>query len=149
RLSVVLMKLNDVAGSKEALSHALEEDLAFYPAHVLLASIALAATDTATAVQEMDLAVQLHPDEAYPYMRQADLSIAIGKPEVAKVALTKVVALEPFYAQPHFLLGQIAESAKQTEEARTHYRGFLARAAKDNRDTDIARTRLQALGTAQ
>ena len=146
RLAFVFLKANRPDSGRAALTRALEEDLAFYPAHITLGSLALATGDTVAAVQEMGLAVQLGPNDPYPYMRHADLSIAVGEFDAAIASLTKVVALEPLYARPHLLLGRSAEGKKVPAEAVEHYRRFVALAARDDRDGGFARERLQALG---
>ncbi|MGQ0642484.1 MAG: tetratricopeptide repeat protein, partial [Gemmatimonadaceae bacterium] len=91
-------KENKLEAAKEAFARALEEDLSFYPAHITLANIALTAGDTGTAVQELDLAVQLGPNEVMPYMRYAELLIHVGRADQAIAPLNKVIDSEPYYA---------------------------------------------------
>ena len=148
RLAYVFLKANASDSGKAALMRALEEDLAFYPAHITLGSLALATGDTTAAVQEMGLAVELGPNDPYPYMRHADLSLAVGDFAAAETSLTKVVALEPLYARPHFLLGRAAEGRKVPAEAAEHYRRFLMLASRDDREAIVARDRIKALGGA-
>lgn len=148
RLAYVFLKSNAADSAKAALMRALEEDLAFYPAHVTLGSLALATGDTAAAVAEMGLAVQLGPNDPFPYMRHADLSIAVGDFEAATTSLTKVVSLEPYFAAPHFQLGRAAEAKKSPSEATEHYKKFLTLAARNDRDVANARARLAAIAGA-
>ncbi|HEY9227036.1 MAG TPA: tetratricopeptide repeat protein, partial [Gemmatimonadaceae bacterium] len=60
-IAVVHQKLGNTAAAKEAFGRALEQDLAYYPAHLQLANIALDAKDTTAALAELALATQLRP----------------------------------------------------------------------------------------
>src|SRR5262249_54966945 len=53
--------------AREAYGRALQEDIAFYPAHLRLGLLAVSAHDTANAISELDLAAQLAGTE--PYVR--------------------------------------------------------------------------------
>src|SRR6185295_20028655 len=53
----------NVDSAKAAYGRALQEHLSYYPAHMRLGTLALLSGDTATAVSELDLAVQVAPDE--------------------------------------------------------------------------------------
>ena len=57
-IAVLHERMGNLDAAREAYGRALTEDLAFYPAHVRLGLLALAAGDTMTAVGEMDLAAQ-------------------------------------------------------------------------------------------
>src|SRR6185312_9217447 len=75
--------------AREAYAHALEEDLAYYSAHSRMASLQLESGDTASAITEMELAVQLQPNDPvilYNYAttlvrarRDADAATQLGK----------------------------------------------------------------------
>ena len=58
-VAVLHQRLGHTDMAKEALGRALQEDLAYYPAHVQLGYIALDHKDTTTALSELDLAIQL------------------------------------------------------------------------------------------
>lgn len=148
RLAWVMLRQNDIGSAKDALSRALEEDLSFYPAHMMLANMALQEGDTATALREGQMAVELHPVEALPYVRQAELLLASGDHAGATAALTKVVEMEPFYARPYLLLGRAAEAMDKKAEAVGHYQAYLARAMKGDNQAIQVRARIQALGGA-
>jgi len=66
-VAVILEGVSEVSAAKEAYARALQEDLAFYPAHLRLGLLALGLHDTTTAVGELSLAAQLAPNE--PYVR--------------------------------------------------------------------------------
>jgi len=78
----VLLEQHDrVSEAREAYGRALQEDIAFYPAHVRLGLLALNAKDTSTAISELDLAAQVAGTE--PYVRRGStlvraMRVAIG-----------------------------------------------------------------------
>ncbi|MBL8987458.1 MAG: tetratricopeptide repeat protein [Gemmatimonadetes bacterium] len=146
RLAHVFLMTNRIDSAKAALGRALEEDLAFYPAHLTLAAMAVATGDSAAAKGEMDLAVQLEPGDAYPFMRHADLAAALRDYEAAAVSYGKVIALEPYYADPHRLLGEVEEARNRPAEAIEHYRRYLSMAVRGDRDLAAIRERIRALG---
>ncbi len=149
RLAHVFLMADKTDSAKAALGRALEEDLAFYPAHITLASMALAHGDSAGAKGEMDLAVQLQPTDPYPFMRHADLAIALHDYDQAAASLKSVIALEPFFAEPHRLLGLVAEAQKNTTDAIEHYRRFLSLTVRDDRAASVLRDRIKQLGGVQ
>ena len=129
----------DVAAAREAYGRSLQENLGYYPAHVRLGLLALAAGDTATATQELDLAVQVAPDEPLVRMRYAALLAQLGRLDSATTQFRRAADLEPYYALPHYYLGRIAEAGRQREPAIEAYRAFLARASQaDPRRADVA-----------
>ena len=146
RLAYVFLKTEQADSAKAALTRALEEDLAFYPAHVTLASLALAAGDTAAAGREMSLAVELQPNDPYPYMRHADLAFTMQSYDAAATSLNKVIVLEPYFAEPHRLLGLVAEAQQKPAEAVEHYRRFLLLTTHDDRDASAIREKIKSLG---
>jgi tetratricopeptide (TPR) repeat protein len=145
RLGYTMLRKNDVEAARQAFAGALEEDLSFYPAHLMLASLALTARDTATAMQEMQLAVELNPAEATPYLRQADLLFALGQYEAATTALRRIVAMEPYWAAPHLQLALAAEKLGKPDEALQHYKNYLARAGREDQRATSVRERIRAL----
>ena len=135
----------DIGAARAAYGRALEENLGYYPAHIRLGLLALAAGDTATAMQELDLAVQVAPDEPMVRLRYAALLAQQGRLEDAITHLRHAAAREPFYALPQYLLGRMAEAGRQREAAIEGYRAFLALASqRDPRRAD-ATQRLTAL----
>ena len=104
------------------------EDLAFHPAHVRLAAMALAAGDTVAAADEFVLAAELAPTDAVVrYQCGCGLIVARRQAEAAE-QLRAAVALEPWYAEPRLRLARLADDNELTTEAVTGYREFLARA---------------------
>lgn len=128
-IGLVQQSLGNSAAAKEAFARALEEDLSYFPAHVQLAALAMAAKDTATALTEFDLAVQIRP--ADPTLRYAYgyALITSGRFEEAEAQYRKAIEADPVFASPYFMLGLVLDSQGKGRDALAMYRAFLARAS--------------------
>jgi tetratricopeptide (TPR) repeat protein len=133
--AVLLEGAGNAAGAREAYSQALQEDLAYYPAHLRLGMLALGAKDTTTAMSELALAAQLAADEPHVRYLHGYVLAASQHLDEAVAELHKAVELEPYYALPYLRLGQVYESLSKGPEALAAYEGFLARASQ----TDVQR----------
>jgi tetratricopeptide (TPR) repeat protein len=134
--------------AREAYGRALQEDLSYYPAHIRLGAVALAVGDTASALSEMALAVQLKGDEPWARATYGGTLAQIGRSADAIEQLRKAVELEPFYASPYYLLGRVAETLGKTAEAAEAYRGYVAHTSSQDFRLAEVKQRLAALGTA-
>jgi Tfp pilus assembly protein PilF len=131
-------RLGNAAAAKEAFGRALQEDLSYFPAHVQLGYLALEAKDTATALSEMDLAVQIRGDD--PTLRYVyGYSLAVsGKYRDAEVQLRKAIELDPVFAAPYNQLGAALDGEGKGGDALTQYRSFLALSSQsDLRRKDV------------
>ena len=129
--------------AREAYGKALQEDLAYYPAHLRLGMLAIGLKDTATAVSELGLATQLAEDEPYiRYMHGYALARA-NRLSDAIIELKKATVLEPYYALPNMLLGQLYEHLGKGPEAAATYERFLALAPRGDPQRAIAESRLK------
>jgi Tfp pilus assembly protein PilF len=146
-LGAVLQQKGDTAAAREAYGRALQEDLSFYPAHIALSSMSMAAGDTARALSSMDLAVELSPDNAALHYDYALLLIRARKVDQAVTELKKATALEPMYAAPLLILGHVTDRAGPGFEqaALDYFRAYLARAARDDAGRASAEARVAAL----
>ncbi len=131
--------------AREAYAHALEEDLAYYAAHSRMASLQLAQGDTVNAIAEMELAVQLQPNDPVLLYSYATTLIRAGRDGDAATQLEKSVAADSFYAQPHMLLARMADVEQYTDAAVKEYQLFLALAARTDPQVPLAKQRLAAL----
>ncbi len=138
-------QLGDAAAAKEAFSRALQEDLAYYPAHVNLGFLALDQKDTTTAITELDLAVQLRADDGALRDQYGFVLLQAGKPDAALEQFKKAAELEPFYALPHRHIGEAYEKASDTKSAVEAYRLFLARSWREDPNREAVEKRLAAL----
>lgn len=121
--------MDDRAGAREAYGRALQEDLAFYPAHVALANLALAQGDTATMISEMELAVQLREDDVMTRLLYGYTLLALGKPKESIPHLERAIEVEPYFPRPYLFLAQARERTGEMDKALAAYEGFVARSA--------------------
>lgn len=131
--------------AREAYAHALEEDLSYFSAHTKLASLQLAQGDTTSALTEMDLAVQLQPNDPVLLYNYATVLIRAGRDGEAATQLTKAIAADLFYPAPHLLLARMADVEQYTDDAVKEYQQYLALASKADPQVATAQTRLAAL----
>src|SRR5688572_27904404 len=88
-----LEKLDKPDATREAYGRALQEDLAYSPAHTRLSYMALDAKDTTTALSEFDLAVQLRPEDAGVRYQYGFVLQLAAKLDDAAVQLAKAIEL--------------------------------------------------------
>ena len=113
--------------AKEAYGRALQEDLAYYPAHMRLGLLALSQGDTAAAVSELAMAAELAATD--PFVRYMN-GWVLGKakrPKEAVAELTKATELEPYYALPNLVLGAQYEVAGEGARGDRRIRAFPRR----------------------
>lgn len=148
-IGMIQYRMGNVAAAKESFGRALEEDLSYAPAHVQLAYIALEAKDTTTALNEMELAVQLRGDD--PGMRYIyGFTLAsVQKLKEAEEQLTKARDLDPVFALPYHMLGEIYEATNRPAEALAAYNAFVTRAGAHDAQRDDAVDRAKTLGAMQ
>jgi tetratricopeptide (TPR) repeat protein len=135
------------AAAREAYGRALEEDLAFYPAHVELANLAFQTGDTATGLSEMELAVQLKGDDPVLRLVFAYVLSAAKRYPDAEAHLVKAIEVEPYFPNPYNFLGQVYEAQRKPAAAIAQYEVFLQRAGLGHPMREEATRRLTALRT--
>lgn len=143
--ATALEEAGDTAAAREAFGRALVEDLAFWPVHRRLAEQATEHGDSATALSEMALAVELAPAEADLRYDHGMMLILAHKPLEGVAELAKSIELDPYFAEPHYVLGLLNEQAQLTTDAAEHYRHFLDRAARDDERRANVEQRVAAL----
>jgi tetratricopeptide (TPR) repeat protein len=129
-IALVQQSLGNAAAAKEAFARALEEDLSYFPAHVQLANLAMSAKDTATALSEMELAVQIRPNDPTLRFAYGYALIASTNFDEAEAQFRKAIEVDPVYASPYFMLALVLDSQGKAPEALASYRAFLARASQ-------------------
>jgi Flp pilus assembly protein TadD len=133
------------SAAREAYQGALVEDLSFHPAHVRLAYVALRAADTATAVTELQRALDIKEDDFSARLLLGTVHAARRAFGPATEQLRRATEIEPWVAQPHLALGDVRRDAGDREGAVAEYQRFLALAARNNPALDSARQRLAGL----
>ena len=147
-IGTLLEQQGDLAGAREGYGKALQEDLAFYPAHLRLGLLALGANDTTAALSELDLATQIAGDEPYVRHVYGFALTAAGKYPEAVEQLKKAVELEPYFALPYVLLGQAYERQGDGKNASASYTTFLARSSQKEPQRAFATQRLKEVNEA-
>jgi len=142
-VATLLEGQDDVDGAREAYGRALEEDLAFYPAHVRLGLLALGKGDTTTALSELSLAAQVAGDEPWVRFTYGFALAVTQQVDRAIEELTKATQLEPLYAMPHAILGQLWEQKADAPRALAAYEAFLARASRRDPQREKVNVRLE------
>jgi tetratricopeptide (TPR) repeat protein len=145
-IGIVQLALGHADAAREAFGRALQEDLAYYPAHLQLAFLAIETKDTTTALTEMELATQLRDDDAGAHYLYGYTLEGAGKHADAEAQLRKAIALNPVYAAPLYVLGQTLESQGRKADAVAAYQDFLKRSALTDIRRDDATARLARLG---
>lgn len=131
-VGMVHLRLGHTEQAREAFSRALQEDMSYYPAHVQLGFLAIDARDTATALSEMDLAVQLRDDDPGLHFQYGYTLAMVGRYPDAQQHLERAIALDPVYAAPHHVLAQVMEMQQKLPDALREYRAFLALASRND-----------------
>ena len=132
RIGLIHRAKGDRNAAREAFGRALEEDLSYYPAHVQLAYLGLDGGDTSAVSNEMDLAVQIKPDD--PGIRFA-YGYALGSLNRLKEAepqLRKAIELDPDFAAPHFVLADVLQATGRRADAIKEFQAFLTLAATND-----------------
>jgi len=144
-LGMIEERASKMDDAREAYGQALQEDLSYYSAHSHLAHLQLAQGDTAAAVSEMDLAVQLQPNDPSLHYDYALVLIKARRDGDAANQLKKAIDADAYYAAPHFLLARISDVEDYTDDAVSEYKSFISLAAKSDGDLPIAKERLSKL----
>jgi hypothetical protein len=144
-IGLVQQRLGNAAAAKEAFGQALQEDLSYFPAHIQLGFAALEAKDTTTAFSEMDLAVQIRGDDPTLRYIYGYALASSGKFKDAEVQLRKAIELDPIFAAPYFVLGQVLDGEGKGSDGLTQYQAFLARASQQDLRRKDAEDRVREL----
>jgi Tfp pilus assembly protein PilF len=143
------LQMEKIDEAREALGRALVEDLSFYVAHQKMAALAILTGDTATALSEYELAVQLNKDDAVLLTEYGSVLVALRKGAEAEPHLLRAIELEPYYARPYVFLANALELQGKKPDAQARYREYLVKASKKDEFRPFAESRLQAMGSGQ
>ncbi len=141
-VAIVHGRRGDLAAARAALGRALTEDLAFHPAHSLLAYLDLVEGDTTSALAEFELASQLAPNDPVLRYNYGVALLSAGSLARAEAQLRRAVQLEPYYALPRFYLARAVDLSGREQEALALYREYLDRAALEHAERTWAEQRL-------
>lgn len=144
-LGVIDERLNNFDLAREDFGQALQEDLSSYAAHSHLARLDLAKGDTAGAISEMDIAIQLQPGDPVLRYRYADVLVRAGRDGEAATQLIHSSTIDPYYAAPYLLLARLADVEHDSTDAIDEYRKYVAVASRTDRQLLVAKARLAQL----
>lgn len=136
---VLFERSGDPLAAREAYARALTEDLSYHPAHMRLATLALADGDTATALAEMALAAETAPDDAATRFAYGSLLVQVESWAAAAAEFSAATELAPLFADAWLLLGAARHRQGDLPGALEAYRGFVERARRaDPRREQVA-----------
>ena len=144
-LGAVYEEMGNATAAQEAYGRALQEDLSFGPAHRRLSAMAMARGDSATAVSELALAVELSPAEPGLRYEYGMLLVHTRKTADAFTQFEKAAELEPFYAAPRLMIARIYDASDVHDLALVNYRAYLERASKTDEGLAVAQARVAVL----
>jgi len=132
--------------ARDAYSRALTEDLSFFMAHARLAEEAMALGDTAGALLEHGLAVQISERDVYARYAYGTALLQARQYRDAVEQLRRAVELEPWFAASYAKLALAQELLGQYPDAVTHYKRFVELAPRTADDQiTFARSRIEEL----
>jgi hypothetical protein len=136
-----------LAEARDAQGRALEEDLAFAPAHAELGRLALLRNDDKTAADEYGLAVELAPTDGALRYWYGKALLRGKRTDDGAEQLRAAVRLEPYFAEPYLSLGAAYESQHDSTKAVGSYEEFVRRAPRHAAENiGYARSRITELG---
>ncbi len=145
-IGLAYARANDHERARDAFSRALVEDLSFYMAHARLAEEAMALGDTATALLEHGLAVELGGDDPITRYAYGAALLQAARYAEALEQLRIVIAREPYFAAAYAKLALAEELRGQYPDAVTHYTRFVELAPRTAEDQiTFAKSRIEEL----
>jgi tetratricopeptide (TPR) repeat protein len=147
-LGMVAQKQGRPDAAREAYGRALADDISYAPAHVSLSDIDFAKGDTTAALSEMDLAAQLAPSDGYLAYEYGRALLMAGHDPEALEQMVRATKLEPYYAEPHVLMGAIYDRANYTTEALAAYTAYVTLANHNDQRVDLVQARIDKLKTS-
>ena len=146
RIGVINRALGNDSAARDAFGAALQEDLSYFPAHVELGYLALEAGDTTAALAEMQLAVDIRPDDSGLRSQYGLVLAALGRLPEGEKQLLAAIELNPDYAAPHFVLAHVYHALGKNSPALAEYRSFLRLAPLSDQRRENASEQIQKLG---
>jgi len=116
--------------AREAFERSLQENLGFFPAHVALGDIALAAGQATQAIREFSEAAELAPDEAWIQYRLAVALIRVGRGGEAIAPLNRAIKLAPLFADSYAALGDALVATRDSTGAIAAYESYVRQAPR-------------------
>jgi hypothetical protein len=131
-LGLLHLQARRVPEAREAFGRALLENAGFAPAHARMGELALASGDTANALLELGMAVEIDGSDVLLRLGYANALLSAERPGDALKQLRVAVQLAPDYAEPYHALASLLDQSGQGREAVANYERFLARAPRSD-----------------
>jgi len=148
-IGIARVQQDDFPSARAAFERALTANLAFYWAHTRLAGSALALHDTATALAELEMAIQLEERDPVLRLYRGVVLQTAGRLPEAEMDFRKAIELDPYYAAPYYWLASSCRTRGDTSSAIVQFRQYLARAARSDANRAYAVRALTALGAVR
>lgn len=147
-IGIARVQQDDFPAARAAFQRALTENLGLYWAHARLAGAALALGDTATALTELQTAVDVEARDPVLRLYYGVVLHAAGRLVEAAAQLQRAIELDPHFAAPYFWLAAVYAAQGKVQGAIEQYRLFSAHAAQADSNRVRADRALTALGAA-
>jgi tetratricopeptide (TPR) repeat protein len=142
-IGLIQNQLGDRTAARASFGESIVEDASFAYGYMGLAALSRAARQHAQAAGEFAQAIDLAPEDGHLRYLHAQTLFDLQRYTGAREELLRVIALEPYYAAPHYLLGRIAERSGKEAEAYPHYERFVALASGKDQVAVRMRQRLE------
>jgi Tfp pilus assembly protein PilF len=136
-------------GARAAFESSLVEDLSFYPAHTALGQLAVERREPVVALQEFERAAAGGANDPIARYEYGVALVRTGRAAEGAAELQAAVALEPYYADPYFWLGEAMLAQNDSSAALRAFQSYAARAPARAPQLGTARQRLAVLGAAK
>ncbi len=146
-LGHILDRLGDSAGARAAFERSVIEDLSYFPAHLQLGRLHLAAGDSAAAMLEFERAVQSAEHEYLPRATYGYRLATRGQLDSAAIHLRRAAEIEPYVAEARLLLGVVLDAQGERDEGRAAFEAFVALSRRDDPRLERVRGRLAQAST--
>jgi tetratricopeptide (TPR) repeat protein len=148
-IGIARVQQDDFPAARAAFERALTENLSFYWAHARLAGSALALADTTTALTELAEAVEIEGRDPLLRMYNGAILRDTRRFDEAVAQLQEAIALDPYYAAPHYWLATVYQAQGKVQQAIAEYSWFLDHAARADPYRPTVLRALNALGAAR
>jgi len=145
-IGIARVQQDDFPAARAAFERALTANLGFYWAHARLSGAAISLGDTAIALAELDMAVQLEDHDPVLRLYYGSILHSMRRFEEAALQLRKAIELDPYYATLYYWLAAAYAAQGRTQEAIAEYRLFGDHAAQADPDRAAVARALAALG---
>jgi Tfp pilus assembly protein PilF len=133
------------SAARAAFESSLVEDLSFYPPHIALAHLAVERREPDVALREFEQAAAGGANDVIARYEYGAALVRAGRPADGITELRAAVALEPYYADSYFWLGEALLTQNDSTAAREAFQRYAGHAPATAPSLGTARQRLAGL----